>query len=72
MFDENHDGKISCDELSGVLRTLGHNHSQAEIADMIKHADVNGRLGALYLFYSCIRGWGNIHGLGEGVGEPNI
>ncbi|GFO01772.1 calmodulin [Plakobranchus ocellatus] len=41
MFDENHDGKISCEELSGVLRTLGHNYTQAEIADMIKHADVN-------------------------------
>ncbi|KAK3742526.1 hypothetical protein RRG08_060028 [Elysia crispata] len=41
MFDENNDGKISCEELSGVLRTLGHDHSQAEIADMIKHADVN-------------------------------
>lgn len=42
MFDKNNDGKISCDELGCVLRTLGHEYSQMEIEDMIKHADING------------------------------
>ncbi|XP_055872292.1 calmodulin-A-like isoform X3 [Biomphalaria glabrata] len=41
MFDKNNDGKISCDELGCVLRTLGHEYSQMEIEDMIKHADIN-------------------------------
>ncbi|XP_059148180.1 calmodulin-A-like isoform X2 [Physella acuta] len=41
MFDKNNDGKISCDELGCVLRTLGHEYSQIEIEDMIKHADIN-------------------------------
>ncbi|BFZ21277.1 hypothetical protein BsWGS_24315 [Bradybaena similaris] len=41
MFDKNNDGKISCEELGGVLRTLGHEYSQDEVEDMIKHADIN-------------------------------
>ncbi|XP_035828093.1 neo-calmodulin [Aplysia californica] len=41
MFDKNNDGKISCDELGCVLRTLGHDYTQADIEDMIKHADIN-------------------------------
>ncbi|BFZ11170.1 hypothetical protein BsWGS_14209 [Bradybaena similaris] len=41
MFDKNKDGKISCDELGCVLRTLGHEYTHAEIEDMIKHADTN-------------------------------
>ena len=42
LFDKNHDGRISSDELGRVLRTLGHNYSQEEVADMIKTADTNG------------------------------
>ncbi|XP_076437746.1 uncharacterized protein LOC143276953 isoform X2 [Babylonia areolata] len=41
MFDKNKDGKISCEELGVVLRTLGHRYSHAEIEDMIKIADKN-------------------------------
>ncbi|XP_062598570.1 neo-calmodulin-like isoform X2 [Saccostrea cucullata] len=41
LFDKNHDGKISSDELGRVLRTLGHNYSQEEVEDMIKNADTN-------------------------------
>ncbi|XP_055996327.1 calmodulin-like isoform X2 [Ostrea edulis] len=41
LFDKNHDGKISSDELGRVLRTLGHNYSHEEIEDMIKNADTN-------------------------------
>lgn len=41
MFDKNKDGKISCEELGVVLRTLGHRYSQTEIEDMIKNADKN-------------------------------
>ena len=44
LFDKNHDGRISSDELGMVLRTLGHNYSQAEVEEMIKTADTNGRL----------------------------
>ena len=42
MFDKNKDGKISSEELGCVLRTLGHEHSQKEVDDMIKNADTNG------------------------------
>ncbi|XP_052764486.1 neo-calmodulin-like isoform X3 [Mya arenaria] len=41
MFDKNKDGKISSEELGCVLRTLGHEHSQKEVEDMIKNADTN-------------------------------
>lgn len=41
MFDKNHDGKISCEELGCVLRTLGYKPTPAEIEDMIKNVDTN-------------------------------
>lgn len=41
MFDKNQDGKISSEELGGVLRTLGHDYTMDDIEDMIKHADTN-------------------------------
>ncbi|XP_076457061.1 uncharacterized protein LOC143291202 isoform X2 [Babylonia areolata] len=41
MFDKNRDGKISCEELGVVLRTLGHRYSQAEVEEMISNADKN-------------------------------
>lgn len=41
MFDKNKDGKISCEELGVVLRTLGHRYSQTEVEEMIKNADKN-------------------------------
>ena len=44
MFDKNSDGKISCDELGVVLRTLGHRYSQTEVEEMIKNVDKNGKL----------------------------
>lgn len=43
MFDKNHDGKISSEELGCVLRSLGHEHSSKEVEDMIKNADTNGK-----------------------------
>ena len=43
MFDKNHDGKISSEELGCVIRTLGHNHSSKEIEEMIKNVDTNGK-----------------------------
>lgn len=48
MFDKNHDGKISSEELGCVLRTLGHNHSSKEVEEMIKNVDTNG----MYVFWS--------------------
>lgn len=41
MFDKNHDGKISSEELGCVLRTLGHNSSPREVEEMIKNVDTN-------------------------------
>lgn len=41
MFDKNNDGKISDEELGLVLRTLGHDYTQSDVEDMIKHADIN-------------------------------
>ena len=43
MFDKNHDGKISSEELGCVLRTLGHNSSTREVEEMIKNVDTNGK-----------------------------
>lgn len=41
LFDKNHDGKISGDELGCVLRSLGLEYSQEEVDEMIKNADTN-------------------------------
>ncbi|KAJ8321994.1 hypothetical protein KUTeg_000465 [Tegillarca granosa] len=41
LFDKNHDGKISSDELGCVLRTLGHDYCQDDVDEMIKNADTN-------------------------------
>lgn len=41
LFDKNHDGKISADELGCVLRSLGLEYKQEEVDEMIKNADTN-------------------------------
>ncbi|XP_071113250.1 calmodulin-like isoform X2 [Haliotis cracherodii] len=41
LFDKNNDGKISCEELGCVLRSLGHDYTQPEVEEMIKNADKN-------------------------------
>lgn len=41
LFDKNHDGKISSDELGCVLRSLGLEYKQEEVDEMIKNADTN-------------------------------
>lgn len=51
MFDKNKDGKISCEELGVVLRTLGHRYSQTEVEEMIKNADKNGKCICVWFFF---------------------
>ena len=43
LFDKNGDKKISRDELTTVLRSLGNKPSESEISDMICEADTDGK-----------------------------
>lgn len=42
LFDKDEDGKIESAEIASVVRALGLNPSEAEIAEMIKKADPKG------------------------------
>ena len=39
MFDKNGDGTITTKELVTVMRSLGQNHTEAELQDMINEVD---------------------------------
>ncbi|KAK9480165.1 hypothetical protein V1514DRAFT_326587 [Lipomyces japonicus] len=41
LFDRNNDGQITTKELGTVMRSLGQNPSEAELADMINEVDVD-------------------------------
>ncbi|KAK9467806.1 hypothetical protein V1512DRAFT_235874 [Lipomyces arxii] len=41
LFDRNNDGQITTRELGTVMRSLGQNPSEAELADMINEVDVD-------------------------------
>ena len=42
LFDEYGDGTIDSSQLRTVMRSLGHNPSEAEIQDMVKQVDADG------------------------------
>lgn len=43
MFDKNRDGTISVEELGSILRALGQNPTKAQVDDIMKKADKNGK-----------------------------
>lgn len=49
MFDKNRDGTISVEELGSILRALGQNPTKAQVDDIMKKADKNGKLTFLYI-----------------------
>ncbi|ODQ67419.1 calmodulin [Nadsonia fulvescens var. elongata DSM 6958] len=42
LFDKNSDGQITSKELGTVMRSLGQNPSESELADMINEVDADG------------------------------
>ena len=42
LFDNDGDGNISCKELGTVMRSLGQNPTEAELADMMTQVDKDG------------------------------
>lgn len=42
VFDANHDGKISVEELGSVLRSLGDRPSEQELIQMVRDVDKDG------------------------------
>lgn len=49
MFDKNRDGTISVEELGSILRALGQNPTKAQVDDIMKKADKNGKSRFLYI-----------------------
>lgn len=47
MFDIDGDGSISPDELSRVMKSLGKNHSDVEIQEMVEEFDADS------MYYLC-------------------
>lgn len=43
LFDKDGDGTITSKELGTVMRSLGQNPTEAELADMISEVDANGQ-----------------------------
>ena len=44
MFDKNGDGTISAKELGAVLKGLGITVEEAEVTDMLKNGDIDGKV----------------------------
>ena len=44
MFDKNGDGTISAKELGAVLKGLGITVEEAEVTDILKEADIDGKV----------------------------
>lgn len=44
LFDRNGDGKITSEELGTVMKSLGQNPTDKELADMIREVDIDGIL----------------------------
>ena len=44
VFDKDGDGKITCEELGTVMRSLGQNPTEAELLESIAEVDANGRV----------------------------
>ena len=49
LFDKNGDKKISRDELTTVLRSLGNNPSESEISDLMRVRNTSVSVSVLYL-----------------------
>jgi Ca2+-binding EF-hand superfamily protein len=43
LFDKDGDGKITTKELGTVIKSLGHNPTEAELQDMINEVDADGK-----------------------------
>ena len=45
MFDKDGDGTICNEELGIVMRSLGQNPTEAELNELIKEVDTDGKFG---------------------------
>ena len=43
MFDKDGDGTITTQELGEVLKNMGHNPSEADLEEMLKEVDEDGK-----------------------------
>ena len=54
LFDKDGDGIVSTKELVTIMRSLGHNPTQAELGDMVNEVDADGEnLECLHFSASC-------------------